>query len=105
MPLDAPPGTLPGTTIAMDEGISGGAGDSGIAAGLGTGQNGISQIGGPGVGGAIMGVWNALIAWLKRPVVGQVSPLITIYLVGLVFFAILFWNIVLYHIRIAAEEI
>jgi len=44
-------------------------------------------------------------AWLEEPFVGQVSVSDLFWLTGLVLVLIVVWNLILYHVRIAAEEI
>lgn len=106
MPLDAMPGTLPGTTVQVDEWASGAAGDAGIASGLGTGQHGITPLtGGAGIFGAIANGWQALTDWLKSPITGAIAPTSVFLLVGAVIVSVILWNLILYHVRIAAESL
>jgi hypothetical protein len=50
---------------------------------------------------ALSRVW----AWLNRPFSTPMSPVDIGLLIGVILIAILFWNLLLYHIRIAAESI
>lgn len=96
---------LPGTTVNVDPNSAYPvAGDAGLAFGTGTGQQGIvPQTGGSGggVANAIIGLWD----WLNRPFTTPMSPMTLALMVGVVLVAIIFWNFILYHIRIAAETI
>lgn len=97
-------GIIPGTTNNADPNSAFPiTGSFGIAEGQGTGQHGITPVldMSGGVGGAITGVWD----WLNRPFTQPMSPMALALAVGVVLVAILFWNFVLYHIRIAAETI
>jgi hypothetical protein len=98
-------GVLPGTTYNADPSSAWPiAGDFGIAEGDGTGRFGVT----PGPGGvagtasdAVTGVWE----WLNHPFTSRMSPVNVFLLVGIIIIAGLVWNLVLYHIRIAAEAI
>jgi hypothetical protein len=97
-------GTVPGTTWAVDETSAYPiAGSTGIAAGTGAGQHGVVSLFGNGgtVGEAVQDVWE----WLNTPFSKPMSPTGIFALVGSVVVAILLWNLILYHIRIAAETI
>ena len=73
------------------------------AAGSGAGRYGISvgMSGGSGMGDAVNSVWD----WLNRPFAAPMSPSGIFLLVGSVLVAILLWNVILYHVRIAAETL
>ena len=79
------------------------AGSTGVAEGTGTSQHGITPLLGQGgsMSGAINGVWT----WLNKPFQTPFSPVTTFAAVGAVIVAILLWNMILYHVRIAAETI
>lgn len=104
MEEDAGLGILPGTTGAVDpSSASPIAGATGIASGVGAGQQGIVPlIGGTGsVSDAIDDVWE----WLNTPFSSPMSPWTLVLIVGVILVGIIFWNLILYHIRIAAETI
>lgn len=100
-------GTVPGTTLNADPYSAFPiAGDFGQAEGDGTGRFGVTPLGvGSGITGAatstVTGVWDWLNAPFKRPM--SITSLFL--LVGFVLVAIVLWNLILYHIRIAAETI
>jgi hypothetical protein len=95
-------GIIPGTTGAADPfSAHPTAGESGIASGTGSGQHGFTLIGGGSMSDALSRVW----AWLNRPFSTPMSPVDIGLLIGVILIAILFWNLLLYHIRIAAESI
>lgn len=98
-------GILPGTTGAADVwSAHPTAGDAGLAAGAGVGQQGITPlVGGSGatMTDAINHVWD----WLNQPFSQPMSAVGVFALVGSVLVAIMLWNLILYHIRIAAETI
>lgn len=100
---DAMHGILPGTTDAVDPSSAWNiAGDAGVALGTGTGQHGITpQPSGGGMGNAFVRIWE----WLNRPFKTPLSPVDITLLIGVVMVAILAWNLILYHIRIAAEAV
>lgn len=98
-------GIASGTTIAVDPSSAYPfAGSTGVAAGTGTSQHGIAPLlGGNGGGmiGAIDGVWQ----WLNTPFNSKLSPVTVFAYVGVILIAIVLWNLILYHVRIAAETI
>lgn len=97
-------GVMPGTTIAVDQSSAfGSAGSFGAVAGSGTGQQGITPMGGIAgyAGSAVNSVWN----WLNTPFNRPMSPTTIFGIVGSILIAIILWNLVLYHVRIAAETI
>lgn len=100
---DAYHGILPGTTGAVDaDSAFPVAGDTGLASGTGTGQYGINpDLGGTSMGDAISSVWD----WLNKPFRTPMSPIDIGLLIGVIIIAILVWNLLLYHIRIAAEAL
>jgi hypothetical protein len=101
--VDYSAGVIPGTTMQADPGAPGVAGSAGVAVGTGTGQHGAVPVeaGGGGMAGAVTRIYD----WLNAPFIGQASPADVFLLVGVVLVAIVAWNLVLYHIRIAAESI
>jgi hypothetical protein len=97
-------GTVPGTTWAVDETSAYPiAGSTGIAAGTAAGQQGITPL--TGNGGTMSDAVNSVWTWLNTPFSKPMSPTGIFALVGSVVVAILLWNLILYHIRIAAETI
>jgi hypothetical protein len=73
----------------------------GMALGTGTGQQGNVPVASNDNGGFLDSIFD----WFTQPLVGNVSAVGVFKLVGAVFFAIILWNLILYHIRIAGEEI
>ena len=97
-------GIIPGTTSQVDPSSAWPiAGSTGIATGTGAGQQGIvpTFIGSGGIGGAFGALWN----FINRPFVAPLSPMGLFAIVGSIVIAIILWNLILYHIRIAAEAI
>lgn len=98
-------GTVPGTTSAVDETSSFPiAGTTGIAMGTATGQHGVTPLLGSGdatLTDAVNDVWE----WLNTPFTTPMNPVSIFALVGSIIVAIMLWNLILYHIRIAAETI
>jgi hypothetical protein len=102
--MDSSGGTIPGTTGAVDPSSAWPiAGTTGIAQGVGAGQYGMvpSFAGSASIGGAVTSVW----AWLNKPFTQPLAPLAIFGIVGSILIAIILWNLILYHIRIAAEAI
>lgn len=52
-----------------------------------------------------MAIWDDIIAMLKAPFVGPLDLEDLFVIVGAVLIFIMIWTMILYHIRIAAEEI
>jgi hypothetical protein len=103
-PVDWTSGVIPGTTQNADPNAPGVAGSTGTLAGTGTGLSGVLPVAGPqggGMGGAINEAWTLL----NQPFTSPYSTLEIVALVGIVGAAIIFWSLILYHIRIAAEAI
>ena len=95
-------GILPGTTFAADPSAGGVAGTSGVGLGTGTGQQGHAVIEGGGMSGnPFVAVWS----WLNKPLTTPLSPYDVFLLIGIILIAVIAWNMILYHIRIAAEAI
>ena len=98
-------GTIPGTAGQVDPYSAWPiAGTTGIAQGQGVGQQGVSPMI-EGIGGTLgegaTSVWD----WINRPFTTNMAPLDVFLLVGIVIVAAIVWNLVLYHVRIAAEAI
>src|ERR1700733_6449916 len=99
-------GLLPGTTIAVDPSSAYPfAGSTGIASGSGTQQQGIAPLLSGGNGGTVRGAINSVWQWLNTPFNSKMSPVTVFAYVGAVIVAIILWNLILYHVRIAAETI
>lgn len=98
-------GILPGTTGQVDPSSAWPiAGDAGIAAGDGTGRFGITPVVGGmtgTMGEGVTDVWE----WLNKPFTTPLAPYSIFLLVGVVLIASVVWNLILYHVRIAAESI
>jgi hypothetical protein len=95
-------GVLPGTTSQADPNAPGVAGSAGLAIGTGTGQAGVVPITGGASGmGAVQEVWSVI----NRPFTTPMSAIDVFLLVGVILVAVVLWNLVLFHIRIAAETI
>lgn len=96
-------GIMPGTTGNVDPSSAFPiAGSTGIAQGQGIGQLGVSpmmETSGPG--GAVASLWD----WINKPFTSAMSPVDVFLLVGVVILAAIIWNMILFHIRIAAEAI
>jgi ABC-type antimicrobial peptide transport system permease subunit len=89
-----------GTTGQLDPGTSGGAGGAGLSLGTGTGQQGTQTVD-TADQNPVVAVWT----WLNTPFTSPMSPWSVALLVGIVLVAIIGWNLILYHIRIAAESL
>jgi hypothetical protein len=87
-----------GTAILGIPGASAEAG--GIALGTGTGQHGAVPVSSDN-GGII----DSFFDWLTQPLIGNASPRAIFLLIGVVFISIILWNLVLYNLRIAGEEL
>lgn len=97
-------GIVPGTTGNVDPNSAFPvAGDTGHASGTGTGQYGITPI--LGKGGTVDTAVNSIWDWLNRPFNAPMSPMGIGLIVGTIIVAIVLWNMILYHIRIAAETL
>lgn len=97
-------GVMPGTTINVDPSSAFPiAGQTGSAGGTGTGQHGVSPL--IGGGGSIADAINSTWTWLNTPFTQVMSPTGIMLVVGAVIVSILIWNMLLYHIRIAAETL
>jgi hypothetical protein len=98
-------GVMPGTTANLDPSSAYPfAGSTGIASGTGTSQHGIAPLL-SGTGGTVSDAINGVWAWLNTPFTTPFSPVTTFAAVGVVIIAIVLWNLILYHVRIAAESI
>jgi hypothetical protein len=96
-------GIVPGTSSTINSSVPGAAGSTGYAAGTGTGQSGVLPLGngGNGMGGAVSEVWN----WINTPFTTPLDPVDIAILVGVIMVSVIAWNLVLWHIRMAAETI
>jgi hypothetical protein len=95
-------GILPGTTTNADPDAPGVAGASGSAIGTGTGRYGFQTIAGAGMGSnPFVNAWN----FINEPITTPLSAMDVFVLIGAVLVSILLWNLVLFHIRVAAEAI
>jgi hypothetical protein len=97
-------GIMPGTTGNADPSSTMGiAGATGITLGTGTGQQGLlpQASGGGGMMEAVQDVWQ----WLNTPFKSPMAPTDVFLLVGTVLVALILWNLILYHIRIASESL
>jgi hypothetical protein len=77
---------------------------TGATVGSGAGIQGHSPLfsnGGSSVGEAVQDVWE----WLNEPFTTPMSPIGIALIVGSILVAIILWNFVLYHVRIAAETL
>ena len=88
-----------GTTREVDD-VAGAAGTAGVSLGTGTGQHGHTPM-----DLSSINPFRALFDWLNRPLTGAVSSVTVFLIVGAVLVSVLAWNIILYHIRIAAESL
>jgi hypothetical protein len=101
--IDYSAGILPGTTRQADPSMPGVAGATGVSLGTGTGSHGSVGV---DTGDNTMGEGiAAVVDWINRPFTTPMSKTDVFLLVGTVLFAIVAWNFILYHIRIAAESI
>jgi hypothetical protein len=97
-------GVMSGTTNAVDPSSALPiAGSTGVAMGTGTSQHGVTPL--LGNGGSMSGAVNSVWQWLNTPFSTPFSPVTTFAMVGAVIVAIILWNLILYHVRIAAETI
>ena len=98
-------GVLPGTTNNLDPSSAYPfAGSTGIAQGTGTSQHGIAPLL-SGTGGTVSEAINDVWEWLNTPFNSKLSPVTVFAYVGAILVAIILWNLILYHVRIAAETI
>jgi hypothetical protein len=102
-PSDWSAGTIPGTTGSADPDAPGVAGSAGVILGTGTGQYGLVPIeaGGGGMGGSVVTVWD----WLNKPFTTPLNTTQIAMLVGIVLVSVIAWNLILFHIKLAAETI
>jgi hypothetical protein len=96
-------GIMEGTTQQADPTAAGVAGSSGLMLGTGTGQAGVQLLDASGAsnGNPFVAAWS----FLNKPFKTPMTMTGVFLLVGTVIVAIVLWNLILYHIRIAAEEI
>ena len=97
-------GILPGTTFQVDPSSAANyTGSTGAVSGTGTGQYGVKPL--PGFGASPMNAFTIVWQWLNKPFTQPLSIWTTFQIVGTVLFALIVWNFILYHIRIAGEDI
>lgn len=102
---DALGGILPGTTGNLDPGSAAmPAGSAGLAVGTGTGKFGVIPMA-SNLGGGVVNAITEFDDWLTTPFKTPMSPWSVALLVGVVLVSILAWNLIIYHVRIAAEAI
>lgn len=77
---------------------------SGLAVGTGTGKYGAVSNPQDTTAGAPFS-FSDLVNWLNTPFTNAMSPAYLFLVVGTILVAIILWNLILYHIRIAAETI
>jgi hypothetical protein len=100
--MDWSAGILPGTTQQADPSAPGVAGSAGVALGTGAGGHGVQNVAGGDMGSnPFVAVWQ----WINRPLQTPWSPVDISLAVGVVLISVIVWNLLLYHIRIAAEAI
>lgn len=88
----------------MSGSVSGLAPQSGVAVGTGTGPQGAVTV--PTTGTASIGDGIAsVLAWLNRPFTTPMSPQTLFLVVGIIIISVLAWNMILYHLRLAAETV
>lgn len=101
MDFDYSAGIVPGTTGNADPGAAGVAGSSGVTLGTGTGQQGHRMV----EGGAVSNPFVIVKQWLDQPFTTPMNKTDVFVLIGTILVAVLLWNLILYHVRIAAEQI
>lgn len=96
-------GIIPGTTSNADPASAFPiAGDAGVSTGDGAGRYGFRlNLKGFSMGNVFQRFWS----WLNSPFQTPMSPTDIFLLVGVLLVAIVVWNLILYHIRIAAESV
>lgn len=94
-------GILPGTTTNADPDAAGVAGTSGSGLGTGTGKYGYQTVAGAGVTNPFINAWQ----FINEPITTPLSAMDVFVLIGTVLVSILLWNLILFHIRVAAESI
>ena len=99
-------GFMPGETQNADpESAYPLTGQAGAASGTGVGQHGIAPVTSNGMGGSAMGAVQTVWRWLNTPFQTPMAPTTVFALVGVILVAVILWNMILYHVRIAAETI
>jgi hypothetical protein len=101
--VDWSAGIIPGTTSNADPMATGVAGSAGLMVGTGTGRLGVVPLEntGGGMTSSVQAVWQ----WLNKPFKSALDPVDLFLLVGVILIAVIAWNLILYHVRIAAESI
>ena len=74
---------------------------TGIAEGTGSGPQGVIATSNPVQN---LGL-TSLVNWLKAPFTSPMDPLSLFLIVGVIIVSIVLWNLILFHIRLAAETI
>lgn len=104
--LDSLGGLLPGTTQNLDPSSAANpAGAAGISIGTGTGRFGTIPMQSNLGGGTVGNVVQEFKDWLDTPFKTPLDPMTLVIVVGTIMVAIIGWNFILYHVRIAAETI
>lgn len=78
------------------------ANNSGVAQGLGTGPYGAVAI--PS-GNSAMTALQSVLNWINAPLTEQWSPKFIVEVIGLILIGFIFWNMIIFHVRLAAEAI
>lgn len=94
-------GVLPGTTGMADPDMPGVAGSTGIAFGTGAGSHGLSPTDTTMNGNPVVALWQ----WVRAPITTPMTGADIFKVIGFVLIGVIVWNMILYHIRIAAEAI
>ena len=96
---------LPGTTQNLDPtSTKNPAGSAGLALGTGTGTHGVIPIASD-LGGGVKAVIQDFYDWINSPFTEPMTPGSVFVLIGVILVGILLWNMILFHVRIAAEAI
>ena len=78
------------------------ADNSGLALGTGTGPHGVIA---QSQGNTAVSAIDSVLNWLKAPLTEQWSPQEIFLIVGIIIASFIGWNMILYHIRLAAETL
>lgn len=104
--LDSLGGIMPGTTGQLDPSSTANpAGYAGLSLGTGTGQYGTIPMQTPIGAGGVSGAVQEFKDWIDTPIKSPLSLTGLFILVGTVLVAVIAWNFVIFHVRIAAETI
>jgi hypothetical protein len=99
--IDWTAGLMPGTTQNVDPSAPGAAGTYDQAIGTGSGRYGFQTVTDNTSSNPFIGAWQ----WLNSPFQTPLSIVDLFWIIGAVLIAFLLWNLILYHVRIAAEAI